>query len=65
MEIELEAAERIYQADKKQAAREFEEKKGEIKENLLIELEEKKKIVEIERYSLDLTGDSMEVISYY
>ena len=65
MQIELDAVDRIYQADKKQAAREFEEKKTEIKENLLLELEDKKKIVEIERFSLELTGDSMEVCRIY
>lgn len=53
--------EREFLADKRLAAREFEEKKAELKENLLLELEEKKKIVEQERYSLELTGDSMEV----
>lgn len=53
--------ERDYAAEKRLAAREFEEKKKELKENLLIELEEKKKIIEQERYTLELTGDSMEV----
>lgn len=53
--------ERDYLAEKRLAAREFEEKKKELKENLLIELEEKKKIIEQERYTLELTGDSMEV----
>ena len=60
-DIEAEWVERDYAAEKRLAAREFEEKKKELKENLLIELEEKKKIIEQERYTLELTGDSMEV----
>lgn len=60
-DIETEWVERDYAAEKRLAAREFEEKKKELKENLLIELEEKKKIIEQERYTLELTGDSMEV----
>ncbi|XP_050702049.1 sin3 histone deacetylase corepressor complex component SDS3-like isoform X3 [Eriocheir sinensis] len=59
-DIETEWVERDYAAEKRLAAREFEEKKKELKENLLIELEEKKKIIEQERYTLELTGDSME-----
>ncbi|KAK8406411.1 hypothetical protein O3P69_007232 [Scylla paramamosain] len=59
-DIEEEWVERDYAAEKRLAAREFEEKKKELKENLLIELEEKKKIIEQERYTLELTGDSME-----
>lgn len=59
-EVEIEGVERDYQAEKKLAGKEFEEKKKELKENLLIELEDKKKIIEQERYTLELTGDSME-----
>ncbi|KAK7083140.1 Sin3 histone deacetylase corepressor complex component SDS3 [Halocaridina rubra] len=59
-EVEIECVERDYQAEKKLAAREFDEKKKELKENLLIELEDKKKLIEQERYTLELTGDSME-----
>ncbi|XP_068206065.1 sin3 histone deacetylase corepressor complex component SDS3 isoform X2 [Palaemon carinicauda] len=59
-DVEIECVERDYQAEKKLACRDFEEKKKELKENLLIELEDKKKIIEQERYTLELTGDSME-----
>ena len=34
----------------------FQEKKIELKENLIVELEEKKKNIENERHSMDLTG---------
>ncbi|KAL7648031.1 UNVERIFIED_CONTAM: hypothetical protein RMT77_001648 [Armadillidium vulgare] len=59
-DLEMECVEREYFADRRLAAQEFEEKKAELKENLLLELEDKKKIIEQERYSLELTGDSME-----
>lgn len=61
----MECVEREYFADRRLAAQEFEEKKAELKENLLLELEDKKKIIEQERYSLELTGDSMEVLFLY
>lgn len=60
-ELELERVEREYIIEKKLSSREFDEKKAELKENLLLELEEKKKMIEQERYSLDLNGDSLEV----
>ncbi|XP_076064351.1 sin3 histone deacetylase corepressor complex component SDS3 isoform X2 [Oratosquilla oratoria] len=59
-DLEMENVEREYLAEKRLAAIEFEEKKGELRENLLIELEEKKKIIEQERHTMDLNGDSME-----
>ncbi|NWV01247.1 SDS3 deacetylase, partial [Upupa epops] len=51
------------------AAKEFEDKKIELKENLIAELEEKKKMIENEKLTMELTGalqlhhstDSMEV----
>ena len=48
--------------EKKAAAKEFEEKKIELRENLISDLEEKRKIIEAERHTMELTGDSMEVI---
>lgn len=53
--------ERDYINEKKAAAKEFEEKKIELRENLIAELEEKRKIIEAERHTMELTGDSMEV----
>ena len=41
--------------------REFEEKKVYLKEQLVQELEEKQKLIEQERSSMELTGDSLEL----
>ncbi|KAJ8947649.1 hypothetical protein NQ318_009533 [Aromia moschata] len=57
----IECVERDYVQEKKAAAREFEEKKIDLKETLISDLEDKKRTVEAERYSMELTGDSMEV----
>lgn len=54
---QLECIERDYVNEKKAAAREFEEKKIELRENLIFELEEKKKNVETERLTMDFSGD--------
>ncbi|CAH0722018.1 unnamed protein product, partial [Brenthis ino] len=53
--------EREYVAEKKAAAKEFEEKKIELRENLLNDFEEKRKLIESERHSMELNGDSVEV----
>ncbi|CAG9585075.1 unnamed protein product [Danaus chrysippus] len=53
--------EREYIAEKKAAAKEFDEKKIELKENLLHDFEEKRKLIEGERNSMELNGDSIEV----
>ncbi|XP_026329901.1 sin3 histone deacetylase corepressor complex component SDS3 [Hyposmocoma kahamanoa] len=53
--------EREYIAERKAAAKEFEEKKIELRENLLSDFEEKRKMIENERHSMELNGDSMEV----
>lgn len=60
-EYMIETVERDYIKEKKAAAREFEEKKIDLKENLISDLEDKKRAVESERFSMELTGDSMEV----
>ena len=59
--------EREYIAEKKAAAKEFEEKKIELRENLLSDFEDKRKMIESERHSMELNGDSMEVrkLTYY
>ncbi|KAK9889534.1 hypothetical protein WA026_006889 [Henosepilachna vigintioctopunctata] len=57
----MECIEKEYIQEKKSAAKEFEEKKIDLKENLISDLEDKKKTIEGERYSMELTGDSMEV----
>jgi hypothetical protein len=53
--------EREYIAEKKAAAKEFEEKKIELRENLLNDFEDKRKMIENERHSMELNGDSTEV----
>ncbi|XP_069414044.1 sin3 histone deacetylase corepressor complex component SDS3 isoform X1 [Ovis canadensis] len=59
--LETEQVERNYIKEKKAAVKEFEDKKVELKENLIAELEEKKKMIENEKLTMELTGDSMEV----
>ena len=56
--------ERDYISEKKAAAKEFEEKKIDLKENLLTDMEEKRKMIESDRHTMELTGDSMEVLEF-
>ncbi|XP_015915964.1 sin3 histone deacetylase corepressor complex component SDS3 isoform X2 [Parasteatoda tepidariorum] len=58
--IELERIERDYILEKEAAHKEFEDKKVELRENLISDLEEKKRLIEHERNTMELTGDSME-----
>lgn len=58
---EMERVEKEYIYEKKAAVREFEEKKIELRETLIMELEEKKRMIESERSTIELTGDSMDV----
>uniref|UniRef100_A0A672IBZ6 Sin3 histone deacetylase corepressor complex component SDS3 n=1 Tax=Salarias fasciatus TaxID=181472 RepID=A0A672IBZ6_SALFA len=60
-EYTTEQVERNYIKEKKAAVKEFDDKKVELKENLIAELEEKKKMIENEKLTMELTGDSMEV----
>ncbi len=60
-EMEMEMVEREFQRDKKSAAREFEEHKVYLREQLVAELEEKQKAIEAERHNVELTGDSSEL----
>ncbi|KAK6625611.1 hypothetical protein RUM43_005910 [Polyplax serrata] len=57
----IDRVERDFINEMKAAAKEYEEKKIELKENLIAEYEEKRKMIETERHSLELHGDSMEV----
>jgi len=50
-----------YKKEKEAAAKEFEEKKIELRESLIQELEMKKKQIENERNVMELTGDTMTV----
>lgn len=56
-----ECIERDYATERLLAAREFEDKKIELRESLVNDLEEKKKQVEQERFSMELTSDPTEV----
>ncbi|KAM7441576.1 Sin3 histone deacetylase corepressor complex component SDS3 [Porites harrisoni] len=58
---EMELIEKEYVREQKAAQQEYEQKKVELKETLLNELQEKKKVIESERISMELTGDSVEV----
>ncbi|RWS26440.1 sin3 histone deacetylase corepressor complex component SDS3-like isoform X2 [Leptotrombidium deliense] len=58
--FETERIEKEYVSEKKAAVREFENRKIELKENLILELEEKRKMIENERLTLELTSDSIE-----
>ncbi|XP_048851854.1 sin3 histone deacetylase corepressor complex component SDS3 isoform X2 [Brienomyrus brachyistius] len=60
-QLETDQVERNYIKEKKAAVKEFDDKKVELKENLIAELEEKKKMIENEKLTMELTGDSMEV----
>ncbi|CAG5925413.1 unnamed protein product [Menidia menidia] len=60
-QLQEEQVERNYIKEKKAAVKEFDDKKVELKENLIAELEEKKKMIENEKLTMELTGDSMEV----
>lgn len=55
-EYELEVIEREYKKEKKLSAKDFEEKKIDLKENLIADLEDKKRSIETERSQLELTG---------
>lgn len=59
-DFSIECVERDFINEKKAAVKEFEEKKADLKENLIADFEEKRKMVEAERHSMELTGDSTE-----
>lgn len=59
-DFSIECIERDYISETKAAKKEFEEKHADLKENLIAEFEEKRKTIEFERHSMELTGDSTE-----
>lgn len=59
-EYSEESIERDFIAEKKSAVKEFEDKRADLKENLITDLEEKRKLIENERHTMELTGDSTE-----
>jgi len=56
----MDLTEKDFVAEKKAAAKELDEKVIELKENLIQDMEEKKKIIEAERVTMELSGDSAE-----
>lgn len=54
--VQTDQVERNYIKEKKAAVKEFDDKKVELKENLIAELEEKKKMIENEKLTMELTG---------
>lgn len=54
--LQTEQVERNYIKEKKAAVKEFDDKKVELNENLIAELEEKKKMIENEKLTMELTG---------
>lgn len=60
-EVMIEYVKRDYAQEIKAAAKDFEEKKVDLRETLISDLEDKKRTIEAERTSIELTGDSMEV----
>ncbi|TRY73269.1 hypothetical protein TCAL_01939 [Tigriopus californicus] len=59
-DLEVEMVEQDFVNEKKMAAQEFEDQKVFLREQLIAELEEKQKMIESERHTMELTGDSME-----
>lgn len=59
-DFSIECVERDFMNEKKAALKEFDEKRADLKDNLIAEFEEKRKLIEAERHSMELTGDSTE-----
>lgn len=59
-DFSIECVERDFILEKKAAVKEHEEKRADLKENLVAEFEEKRKMIEADRHSMELTGDSTE-----
>ena len=60
-DLEVEMVEQEFINEKKSAAREFEEHKVFLREQLIAELEEKQKMIETERHNMELTSDPMDI----
>ncbi len=58
--LQTEQVERNHIKEKKAAVKEFDDKKVELKENRIAELEEKKKMIENEKLTMELTGGEKE-----
>jgi len=62
-DCETDSIERQFLREKKAAVREFEDKKIELKDTVIAEWEEKRKQIELDRYSVELAQDNTEVKS--
>ncbi|XP_041456265.1 sin3 histone deacetylase corepressor complex component SDS3-like isoform X1 [Lytechinus variegatus] len=60
-QVEMELVEREYLKDQKNAGKDFELKKVDLMETLLLDLDDRRRMIEIEHQSMELTGDSMEI----
>ncbi|XP_050099731.1 uncharacterized protein LOC126579972 [Anopheles aquasalis] len=60
-DYQISCAERDCILEKNAAAKEYEEKKAELKENLVNDLEDRKKMIELEFSTMELNGDSIDV----
>ena len=60
-ELEIEMVEQEFINEKRMSAREYEDHKVFLREQLVVELEEKQKLIEAERHSMELTGDNMDL----
>lgn len=58
--FETERIEKEYMNERKAAAREFEERKSDLKESIIADLEERKRQIESERTSIELTSEGSE-----
>uniref|UniRef100_A0A2M4BQ54 Putative sin3 histone deacetylase corepressor complex component sds3 isoform x2 n=1 Tax=Anopheles marajoara TaxID=58244 RepID=A0A2M4BQ54_9DIPT len=60
-DYQISCAERDCILEKNAAVKEYEEKKAELKENLVNDLEDRKKMIELEFSTMELNGDSIDV----
>ena len=56
----MDRIEREYQEEKRASIMDFEERKTELKENLMADLDERRRVIEMERTSTELTSDCVE-----
>lgn len=57
----ISCVERDYILEKNAAVKEYEEKKNDLQENLVTDFEDRRKMIESERATMELTGDSVDV----
>lgn len=57
----INCVERDYILEKSAAVKEYEEKKADLRENLLTDFEDKRKLIENERNSMELNSDAIDV----